>query len=86
MAKKLIQGVGQTIRLLRVEKKLNQEELADKAGLDRTYVSGVERCVRNITLESLESIVEALDVDVSFFLSKLSENIGKDNNLAKEED
>lgn len=75
MAKQLIQGVASTIRLLRVAKQLNQEELADKAGLDRTYISGVERGVRNITLASLESIVNALDVDMSTFLATLSENI-----------
>ena len=75
MAKKLIQGVATTIKLLRVAKQLSQEELADKAGLDRTYISGVERGVRNITLESLESIIDALDVDISSFLIVLDENI-----------
>jgi len=75
MAKELIRGVASTIKLLRVAKQLSQEELADKADLDRTYISGVERGVRNITLESLESIVNALDVDMSVFLSTLDENI-----------
>ncbi len=75
MAKELIQGVASTIKLLRVAKQLSQEELADKAGLDRTYISGVERGVRNITLESLESIVNALGVDMSTFLFTLDENI-----------
>jgi len=77
MAKELIQGVASTIKLLRVAKQLSQEELADKAGLDRTYISGVERGVRNITLESLESIVNALEVDMSTFLFTLDENIKK---------
>lgn len=75
MAKELIQGVASAIKLLRVAKQLSQEELADKAGLDRTYISGVERGVRNITLESLESIVNALDVDISTFLATLDESI-----------
>lgn len=75
MAKELIQGVASTIKLLRVAKQLSQEELADKAGLDRTYISGVERGVRNITLDSLESIVDALGVDMSTFLFTLDENI-----------
>lgn len=77
MGKELIRGVAITIKLLRVARQLSQEELADKAGLDRTYISGVERGVRNITLESLESIVTALDVDMSTFLSTLDENIKK---------
>ncbi len=75
MAKELIHGVATTIKLLRVAKQLSQEELADKAALDRTYISGVERGVRNITLDSLESIVNALDVDLSTFLATLDENI-----------
>lgn len=75
MAKELIQGVASTIKLLRVAKQLSQEELADKAGLDRTYISGVERGVRNITLDSLESIVDALGVDMSTFLCTLDETI-----------
>ncbi|MCK9538223.1 helix-turn-helix domain-containing protein [Dokdonella sp.] len=75
MTKELVHGVASTIKLLRVAKQLSQEELADKAGLDRTYISGVERGVRNITLDSLESIVNALDVDVSTFLATLNECI-----------
>lgn len=75
MAKVLIDGVAATIKALRVARQLSQEELADKAGLDRTYISGVERGVRNITLDSLELIIAALDVEVSVFLSVLNEKI-----------
>jgi transcriptional regulator with XRE-family HTH domain len=34
---------GQLVRTLRAEKKLSQEAFADKCGLDRTYISGIER-------------------------------------------
>ncbi len=54
---------------------MSQEELADKAGLDRTYISGVERGVRNITLDSLEQIINALEIDVQAFFTKLFEGI-----------
>ncbi|KAB1496519.1 helix-turn-helix domain-containing protein [Serratia proteamaculans] len=42
---------GQRVRELRKERGWSQEEFADRCGLDRTYVSGIERGVRNPTLE-----------------------------------
>lgn len=42
---------GQRVRKLRLEAGLSQEAFADKCGLDRTYISGIERGVRNPTLE-----------------------------------
>ncbi|HEP0388360.1 MULTISPECIES: helix-turn-helix domain-containing protein [Serratia] len=47
---------GQRVRELRKERGWSQEEFADKCGLDRTYVSGIERGVRNPTLEVLGTI------------------------------
>ncbi len=85
MTKNLVYGVASTIKLIRLAKKLNQEELADKAGLDRTYISGVERGVRNITLTSLEAIINALDVDMSFFLNTLNETYIKNNQQHRKE-
>ena len=41
---------------------MSQEELADRSGLDRTYISGVERGVRNPTVAVLEKIALGLDV------------------------
>ena len=41
---------------------MSQEELADKAGLHRTYIGGIERGERNITLDSLQVIAIALNV------------------------
>jgi len=73
MERKLVQAVASTIRYFRKLADISQEELADKAGLDRTYISGVERSVRNITLDSLEQIITALDVDVQTFFNKVSE-------------
>ena len=51
------------LRTLRLSKKLSQEKLAELAGLHRTYVSSVERCERNITLESVERFAAALGID-----------------------
>jgi len=75
MDRALSRGVAATIRQFRQAKEMSQETLAARAGLDRTYISGVERGVRNITLDSLESIVEALEVDWSAFLQAVGDNI-----------
>lgn len=57
--------VGANIRRLRQEAGWSQEELGDRAGIDRTYVSGVERGVRNPTLTVLERFAVALGVDAA---------------------
>lgn len=49
------------LRLMRFEKGWSQERLALEAGLDRTYVSAVERRVWNISLSNLEALAKAVD-------------------------
>jgi transcriptional regulator with XRE-family HTH domain len=68
MSKILVRKVAQCVKTIRKSQNLSQEELADLSGLDRTYISGIERGVRNITLDSLESIVSALDISIDEFL------------------
>jgi transcriptional regulator with XRE-family HTH domain len=53
---------------LRSDKGWSQEQLADEAGLHRTYVSGIERQVRNPTLSILERLAKALGVKPSALL------------------
>ena len=57
--------VGGNVRRLREKQGISQEELADRAGLHRTYISGVERGVRNPTIIVLERIGDALGVELS---------------------
>jgi transcriptional regulator with XRE-family HTH domain len=59
---------GAAVRQHRELIRISQEELAGRAGLDRTYVSGVERGRRNPTLEVLQRLSDALgaDLDVIF--------------------
>jgi len=54
--------VGRNIRRLRRERGLSQEDLADEIGVHRTYMGGVERGERNLTLRSLERLAERLGV------------------------
>jgi transcriptional regulator with XRE-family HTH domain len=64
---------------IRKEKGMSQEALAEQANLDRTYISGVERGARNITLKSLDKIICALGIkQVDFFKEIIDEfNIQK---------
>jgi ribosome-binding protein aMBF1 (putative translation factor) len=78
MSKSLVLSVASAIKHFRKEKRLSQEELADKANLDRTYISGVERGVRNITLDSLDQIIRALDVSVVEFFNCATKEGGAD--------
>lgn len=54
--------VGPAFRQLREQSGLSQEGLALEAGLDRTYVSGIERGRRNPSLNSMQRLAEALGV------------------------
>lgn len=55
---------GINLRGLRKQKKLSQEALALRCALDRTYIGGVERGERNISLINIYKIAQALDMDV----------------------
>lgn len=56
------QVVAQNVREFRQNYAWSQEELADRAGLHRTYISGVERGIRNPTVTVLAKIAKALRV------------------------
>lgn len=63
--------VGLNVKRFRQEKGLSQEALAFEAKLHRTYVSGVERGVRNPTVTVLEGIAAALGVPSSRLLDEI---------------
>jgi transcriptional regulator with XRE-family HTH domain len=49
------------VRRLRMQRKLSQEDFADLCGLHRTYVGGIERAERNVTIKTLDRLAEALE-------------------------
>lgn len=53
---------GKHVKMLRQQKKLSQEQLALIAELDRTYISGIERGRRNVSLINLFKIAKSLDI------------------------
>ena len=64
------QRVGTNLRKFRRERGFSQEKLAFECGLHRTYISGVERGVRNPTVLVLEQIAMALKVPSSRLLEE----------------
>ncbi|WP_235322430.1 MULTISPECIES: helix-turn-helix domain-containing protein [Paenibacillus] len=57
-------AVGKRVRELRTKKGFSQEELGEKAGFHFSYIGGLERAEKNITLLNLQKIADALDVQV----------------------
>lgn len=63
---------AQILSDIRKEKGLSQETLAEKAGLDRTYISMLERGKRQPTLETLFKLSEALGISPVSFIDKIN--------------
>lgn len=64
----ILEQFGQNVRKLRIKRGLSQEQLADKAGLHRTYIGMIERAEKNITLCNIEKIAIALSVSIDNLL------------------
>ncbi len=59
----LQRAVGRNLRAYRQARGLSQEAFADELGVHRTYMGGIERGERNLTLKSLERIASQIDID-----------------------
>ena len=59
----LLHDFANNVRRYRTEQNLSQEKLAELAGLHRTYISAVECERRNISIENIESIADALNIE-----------------------
>ena len=63
------QVFGEVVRRLRQERKLSQEALADEAGLHRTYISLLERGLRNPSLTVIQQLADGLKITTSELVS-----------------
>lgn len=63
------QRFGHAIKKRRLELGLSQEQLAEISSLHRTYISGIERGTRNISIENIGKISRALDISISTLFS-----------------
>lgn len=73
-----------TLKKLRVEKGLSQEELAMLASVDRTYISGIERARRNITIATLERLIPHLAASPGDFFRALCKMLDSEENQDSE--
>lgn len=75
----LRQQIGIAIRERRKAQHMSQEELSDRTGLHRTYLSDVERGRRNLSLESIERIAKGLEIPIFklFLVTRVEETGGK---------
>lgn len=69
---------GSAVKGKRAELHISQEELADRAGLHRTYISDVERGARNLSLESIEKLATALELSVSGLFARAGDKLTPD--------
>lgn len=65
MQEEICVAYGKAVRAIRQDKKISQEELADLCGLHRTYISDIELGKRNVSLENIDKIAQALQVKKS---------------------
>ncbi len=65
MEEQLLKSFGKHVKAIRVSQKITQEELALKADLDRTYISGIERGLRNVSLINILKLANALNISLT---------------------
>ena len=65
MQEDLLLTFGKTIRKIRLSKNISQEKFADLCNLHRTYISDIELGKRNVSLENIEKMASALDMNIS---------------------
>jgi len=65
----VIARFGASVRSLRFRLGISQEELAERADMHRTYIAGIERGARNLTLKSIDRLAKALEVPSATLLS-----------------
>ena len=63
---------AKNLRAARVAKGYSQEELAHRAGLDRTYISALERSVYSATIDVIDRLAAAMDMEASDLLKRPS--------------
>jgi len=59
----IVKVFGTNLKKYRMQKRLSQEKFAEKCGLHRTYISDVECFRRSISLENIQRIADALEIE-----------------------
>jgi len=61
---------GNTVRSIRQNNGISQESLAERAGIDRSYMGGIERGEHNLSLVNIKKISDALNTPISRIMEK----------------
>ena len=69
--------IGLNLQRLRRRQGLSQEELADRASLHQTYISGIERGIRNPTIMVIDRLADALEADPEELVTRRFHGSGK---------
>ena len=72
---KFLRAFGVVVKRHRERKGASQEQLAELAGLHRTYVSDIERGMRNLTVSSANRIANGLKVPTSFLIAEAERDL-----------
>lgn len=80
--KNILKAFGKLVKERRLALALSQEELGALSELDRTYISGIERGLRNLSLTAIVSISASLNITSSELIKELEIEANK-NNLKK---
>lgn len=59
----IVKVFGTNMKTFRVALGLSQEKFAEKCGLHRTYISGIERFQRNVSIENIQRIADGLEIE-----------------------
>lgn len=70
MALKLGKIVARNLRQIRLERQWSQEELAHRVGIHRNYVGMIERCENSPTVDMIERLSEALEIDPAILFKR----------------
>jgi len=79
--KNILKAFGKLVKERRLALALSQEELGALSELDRTYISGIERGLRNLSLTAIVSISASLQMTSSELLQGLENEINEKNGL-----
>ena len=64
------QKFGEKVKCFRLEKGWSQEKLALEAGIDRTYLPGIEKGERNVSITVIETLAIALGIEIKDFFGE----------------
>lgn len=68
----IVISFGNTVRKLRIERGISQEDFAELCELHRTYISDIELGKRNVSLENIAKIANALEISISELFARVN--------------